>query len=433
MTNLQFLAHVELPPEEEVFTLEALRRYQLERLNHTLSYAAQHSQFYKKRLEGQDLSLRSLEDLQKLPLTSPEDLTASGLEAFLCVDPGEIRRIVTLQTSGSEGLPKRIGFTKKDIFAIIHFFDFALQDITSEGKKILVCMPGKKENGLYDLLAKGADRFDAEAVYYGSILDYQDAADFIEALKPHCIIGIPMQMFGLARYLEHHSRTLDIPLENILLSSDTMIPAVKEKIAAVFGCPVYNHYGTTEMGYAAALECTEHNGMHLREAEFFFEVVDPDTGKAVPEGEYGELVFTTLRRKGMPLIRYRTGDRTRFMPGLCPCGTLLPRLEVPARINGHCLTLPQGTFTLDMLDQSLLTADGLLDYELTVIQQPDDTVKLEFQLWYLDGVPMDEYPLRNKLRAVGLELPEDNISFRQASNDSILPPGCRGKRSIRKI
>lgn len=429
MTNLQFLAHVELPACEEEFSLQALRSYQLAQVNHTISYAAANARFYRERLgrNGKPV-LSSLEQLQELPMTTAEELSQHPLEDFLCVRSDEVSRIVTLRTSGSETCPKRIAFTQKDLLATIHFFDFALQDLTGAETTILLCMPGTQENGLCDLLTKGADRFDARAVHYGRIADFADAADAVDRIRPHCIIGIPQQLFGLAKYLEWKKRKLLAPLNAVLLSSDSLAGVVRNKVEKVFGCPVFNHYGTTEMGYAAALECERHDGMHLREAELYFEVVDPDTGRWVPEGTYGELVFTTLRRNGMPLIRYRTGDRARFLPGDCPCGTILPRLEAPERIYGHCLQLAGRKFTLRQLDEQLLQVDGLVDYALAVERRADGEVLVTLRLWYLDEGFFCEEAVRRRLADVGIGWGREQIRLIDQTGSGEDYPGCRGKR-----
>jgi phenylacetate-coenzyme A ligase PaaK-like adenylate-forming protein len=119
----------------------------------------------------------------------------------------------------------------------------------------------------------------------------------------------------------------------------------------------------TEMGLGGGVECQARRGYHLREADLYLEVVDPTDGRTVPEGEYGEVVFTTLTRRGMPLIRYRTGDISRFIPGDCPCGTVLRTLEtVRSRVgnkvdlgDGHCLTMAD-------LDEALFTIDGVWNF-----------------------------------------------------------------------
>ena len=92
----------------------------------------------------------------------------------------------------------------------------------------------------------------------------------------------------------------------------------------------------TEMGLGGGVQCSARQGYHLREADLYFEIVDPHSGEPLPEGELGEVVFTTLTREGMPLIRYRTGDLSRFLPGQCPCGTLLRSMEsIRQRVAGN--------------------------------------------------------------------------------------------------
>ena len=88
-------------------------------------------------------------------------------------------------------------------------------------------------------------------------------------------------------------------------------------MSSAFSCPVFTHYGMTEMGYGGGVECAALNGYHMREEDLYTEIIDPITRKNVPEGNYGEVVFTTFRREVMPLIRYRTGDIAGFLPKNC--------------------------------------------------------------------------------------------------------------------
>ena len=133
------------------------------------------------------------------------------------------------------------------------------------------------------------------------------------------VVGIPVQVLGLARLSVAGGAPLH--LKTVLLSTDHCSPVVATAIEAAWGCRVFDHYGTTEMGLGGGVDCEAHAGYHLREADLLVEVVDPESGAPLPDGEYGEVVFTTLTREAMPLIRYRTGDRGRFLPGACPCGS----------------------------------------------------------------------------------------------------------------
>ena len=100
-----------------------------------------------------------------------------------------------------------------------------------------------------------------------------------------------------------------------------------QELIRVWRCRVNEHYGMTETALGGAVGCPVPGGYHIWASDLYYEIVDPDTGLPLPEGEEGETVVTTLMREAMPLIRYRTGDISRFVPGPCPCGSVLPRLE----------------------------------------------------------------------------------------------------------
>jgi phenylacetate-CoA ligase len=137
----------------------------------------------------------------------------------------------------------------------------------------------------------------------------------------------------------------------------------------------------TEMGLGGGVDCAAGRGYHLREADLYFEIIDPDTGAVQPDGEYGEVVFTTLTRRGMPLIRYRTGDVSRFIPSQCPCGTLLKSLErITHRLSGR---IPIGTryMTMADLDEAFFAIEGVLNFTATMLHDTDcDCLHLEVKI-----------------------------------------------------
>ena len=125
----------------------------------------------------------------------------------------------------------------------------------------------------------------------------------------------------------------DTKLTTLLIGAEPHTEEQRKKIERLLGVKAYNSFGMSEMsGPGVAFECKEQNGMHLWEDSFLIEIIDPDTLEPVPEGEIGEMVLTTLDREGMPLIRYRTRDLTRILPGECPCGRTHRRID---RIKGR--------------------------------------------------------------------------------------------------
>jgi phenylacetate-coenzyme A ligase PaaK-like adenylate-forming protein len=166
-----------------------------------------------------------------------------------------------------------------------------------------------------------------------------------------------------------------------LLSTDYVPAAIVRGLERIWGCQVFNHYGATEMGLGGGVECEAHRGHHLREADMLFEIVNPETGEPVSDGEYGEVVFTTLTRCGMPLIRYRMGDRSRFIVGECPCGTKLRTLErVRGRFSGF-VRVGDETLKLPDFDEALFPISGLLNFSVTVsVMRGDETLLVEAQM-----------------------------------------------------
>ena len=119
----------------------------------------------------------------------------------------------------------------------------------------------------------------------------------------------------------------------------------------------------TETGLGGGVECAVRDGYHLREADLLFEIVDPESGRPVPDGEFGEVVFTTLTRRGMPLVRYRTGDRSCFLTAPCPCGTVLRRLgRVTGRISGAFLLQDGQRVSIEQLDELVYADPAVLAY-----------------------------------------------------------------------
>jgi phenylacetate-coenzyme A ligase PaaK-like adenylate-forming protein len=153
-----------------------------------------------------------------------------------------------------------------------------------------------------------------------------------------------------------------------LLSTDYVPNSIVAELEQVFGCAVFQHYGMTEMGYGGGVECDAHDGYHLREADLFVEVIDPITGNLQPDGAVGEVVFTTLTRNAMPLIRYRTGDLARLIPVACPCGSSLRRLgKVRGRVAGEVRIGSSMSLSMADFDEAIFSIPGVLNFQVEVV------------------------------------------------------------------
>ncbi|NTU84791.1 MAG: phenylacetate--CoA ligase family protein [Chloroflexales bacterium] len=352
----------------------ALERWQLERLAATLRLARARSPFYRAHLAGAPERLASLDELARLPFTTAQALRDRPLQ-LLCVSQDAIQRIVTLDSSGTTGAPKRVAFTREDQELTLDFFHIGMATFTAPGDRVLIMLPGATPGSVGDLLATALSRLGAEGVLHDPLAAPGATAKAIAATGASVLVGTPTQALLLAR----HPAGAGVRLRAALLTSDHVPRAVVAAAEAAWGCVVYNHYGMTEMGLGGGVECAARRGYHLREADLLVEIVDPASGRRLPEGEPGEIVFTTLTRGGMPLVRYRTGDAGRFAPGRCPCGTSLKTLErVTHRLGGR-VALAGAPLTMADLDEALFPVEGLVDFTATLTRAERDHLGLELR------------------------------------------------------
>ena len=340
----------------------AIREYQLKKLIETVFYVKENSRFYAKHLSGfsTDAS-HDFDDFEKLPFTDAEMLSGAPNE-FMCVRPHEISRIVTLGTSGTTGASKRVFFTQGDTELTADFFNRGMTTFCEKGDRVMIFMPSETEGTVGSLLREGLSRFGAAGFIYGPIFDLADAAKVLRETGCNCVVGMAGQIFALVR-----STGGLPPIKSVLLCADYVPKTLTKAIERELGCDVYGHYGTTETGLGGGVECSAKDGYHLREADLYFEIVDERTGKPAADGEYGEVVFTTLTREAMPLVRYKTGDRSRFIAEKCPCGSVLRRMERVSDRIGSDISLKNGSvISLPMLDESLYAVDGIISFDAEI-------------------------------------------------------------------
>ncbi|MCB2227726.1 MAG: AMP-binding protein [Desulfarculaceae bacterium] len=344
----------------------ALEEYQLAKLRAVLAHAREHSPWQRERLAHLPMSIPPrLEDWAALPFTTAADLREHHL-AMLCVSQGQVARVVTLSTSGTTAAPKRVYFSDADLELTVDFFHHGMSTMVGPGDSVLILLPGRTPDSVGDLLARGLSLLGARGVHHGPVGDAGQALRAAAEARAACMVGIPVQVLAMAEHPE--AACLRGVLRNVLLTTDYVPQALARRVHEAWGCEVFEHYGMTESGLGGGVECAAHQGYHLRGADLYYEVIDPDSGEALPPGEEGELVLTTLTREAMPLLRYRTGDLGRLLDEPCPCGGFTPRLaRVPGRL-GNVLDLGNGArLPLWRLDEALFALPGLLDYRAALV------------------------------------------------------------------
>lgn len=334
-----WICEIESLPE---LTREGLERLQLKRLNETLARLKARGGAYREYPE----KLESLQQLETLPFTTAAML-AQNPGAFLLTSQSEVSRVISGATSGTTGPAKRVFYTERDTEHTIGFFAAGIGEMLSPGEKCLIGFPFTGPFGLGDLIARAVERLGGIPVRAGFGQSWGELAALVSEIRPETYIGFPVTLLGLARMYGD-----DFPIRRALVSGDACPAGVMAALEQILGSRLYPHYGSRECGLGGAVTCPAFSGMHLRENHILPEIID-EAGRVLPEGEYGELVITTIGMEAMPLIRYRTGDYTRFLPP-CPCGGVTRRIDAVSR--------REGPYSMEALDSALFQLPGLVDY-----------------------------------------------------------------------
>lgn len=340
-TNLEnWICETEALPE---LTREGLETLQLKRLNQMLSRLTQQSRFYTNL----PTKLNSLQELQTLPFTTPQML-AKQSGKFLLTSQSEVSRVISGATSGTTGPAKRVFYTDTDTEHTVGFFAAGISEMLSKGEKCLIAFPFTGPFGLGDLIAKAVERLGGIPIKAGFGQTWEELISLAEDTHPETYIGFPVTLLGLARMYGEN-----FPIQRALVSGDACPKGVIAELEKYLGSKLYPHYGSRECGLGGAVTCEAFEGMHLRENHIIPEIID-ESGNVLPDGEYGELVITTIGADAMPLLRYKTGDYTRILPP-CPCGSVTKRLDIVSRRDG--------SICIEDLDSALFAIPELIDYK----------------------------------------------------------------------
>ena len=321
-------------PELEQLERKGLESLQLKRLNDTLRQAAK-SPYYGRSKEISRLlqsGIRSVEQIRELPFTTKEDMRSAFPWGLLAADKREVVRLHS--SSGTTGNPAVVYHNRHDLDSWANLMARSMFAAGVRDSDVFqnICGYGLFTGGLG--FQNGAERLGCLSIPAGagnSLRQIKLMRDFGTTVA-HAIpsyLGRLFDVFKEEGLVPQH----DTKLHTLVIGAEPHTEAHRRRIEEMFGVKAYNSFGLTEMnGPGVAFECTEQNGLHIWEDAYVVEIIDPVTLQPVPDGEVGELVMTTLDRQAMPVIRYRTRDLTRFLPGECPCGRSHRRLD---RISGR--------------------------------------------------------------------------------------------------
>ena len=397
-------------PELEALSRQELEALQLKRLKETVNHCM-NAAFYRDRFKELGITpddIQTLDDVRKLPFTSKEDLREHYPFGLACVPLKECTRLHS--SSGTTGIPTVVLHTQKDLEEWANAVARCLWMVGSRPEDVFQNSAG------YGMFTAGLGfQYGAERV---GMLTVPAAAGnttrqikFIKDFGTTVLHAIPSYASRIYEVMQQEGvdPRRDTQLRVLCIGAEPHSEEQRKRIEENLGVKAYNSYGISEMmGPGVAFECQEQNGLHIWEDYFIVEIIDPVTLEPVPDGELGELVLTTINREAMPLLRYRTRDLTRILPGTCPCGRQHRRL---ARLQGRSddMIILKGVNIFPIQIEKILLKFKELstDYLITLeTKDGNDTMTVEVELSQLFT---DDYTRLQALEKTITRLLKDEI------------------------
>jgi phenylacetate-CoA ligase len=365
----------------ETIDRAALERLQLQRLQETVRRVAAHVPFYQKKFAELGVKpgdIRSLADLRRLPFTTSADLRANYPTGLLAVPLDDALRLHT--SSGTTGKPKALFFSRQDVdnAAELCARSFVMTGVTKRDVFQNLMTYGMFTGAL--VTHYGAEKVGCLVIPAGPGNSERQLM-LMQDFRTTFLHVTPSYALYLATFMEGHGvdPRRDLALRKAFVGAEPYTEETRRKIETGLGLDVYNSYGLSEMnGPGVAFECEQKQGMHLWEDHFIAEIIDPQTGEPVREGEAGELVMTTLCREAMPLLRYRTRDITSFLTTLCPCGRTHRRLNRIAGRSDDMLIVRGVNIYPQQIERVLMAEPGVgRNYQIALEGLDEMTIKVE--------------------------------------------------------
>jgi phenylacetate-CoA ligase len=374
---------------EETMNRIALESLQRERLMNTLRRAYEQVPLYRMRCDKAGLKPGNLtipDDIKRLPFTTSDDLRQHYPYGLLAIPREDVVRVHT--SSGTTGKPKAVFFSKNDLDQSATLIARCLiMTGTRKGDTLQNMMTyGLFTGGL--VMHYGAEKVGVLVVPAGpGNSDRQIALmrDF-ETTVFHMTPSYALYLASIFQERGIDPRR-DLHLKRAYLGAEPYSEETRKKIEQIYGIDVYNSYGLTEMnGPGVAFECQYKNGMHVWEDHFFIEIINPDTGEVLDEGEEGELVLTSLSREAMPLIRYRTRDITKIISGTCECGRTHRRISRILGRSDDMFVVKGVNIFPQQIEQVLMGIKGVAqNYQIVLDAYDHLTVNVEISIGLFDG------------------------------------------------
>ena len=395
---------------EEAFSREEIKAYQLDRLHKTLEHCM-NSPFYRERFASIGLKpsdIKTLDDIRKIPFTTKQDLRDTYPFGIASVPLDQCARLHS--SSGTTGNPTVILHTKKDLEEWANAVARCLWMVGCRPNDVFQNSSG------YGMFTGGLG-FQYGAEKLGMLTVPAGAGNTLRQIKfftdfgttvVHAIPSSASRLFEVMQEKGIDPRR-DTKLRTLVIGAEPHSEDTRKRIEEMLGVKAYNSFGMSEMcGPGVAFECPEQNGMHIWEDYYIVEIVNPDTLEPVPDGEVGELVLTTLKREAMPLLRYRTRDLTRILPGECPCGRHHIRLDrMKGRSDDMIILKGVNIFPIQIETILMQFKELASDYLITLeTKENNDAMTVEVEI--SDNISFDDFGrLQNLEREITRQLRDE--------------------------
>ena len=370
--------------EIECMNREKLRELQLERMQNSVSNAYKAVNFYHERYDKEGVKpsdIKSLEDIQKFPFVEKQDLRDNYPYGLFAVPLEEAVRIHS--SSGTSGQATLVGSTTNDLKVWADCFARGISMVGGSASSVIQVAYG------YGLFTGGLGAHAGGEAMGCTVIpissgNTQRQIQMIKDLKVNILCCTPSYALYIAdtAYEMGFDPRKDFELYGGIFGAEPASEALKKVIAEKLGIQYCDVYGLSEiMGPGVAMECKEMAGLHFAEDHFYPEIINPETGEVLPDGELGELVITTLTRECCPLIRYRTHDLTRIISEPCPCGRTHRRIDhIAGRSDDMLIIRGVNVFPMQ-IEQVLASFDEISPhYEIIVDRKGQlDTVELKVE------------------------------------------------------
>ncbi len=358
--------------ERETLSREELENLQTELLRENIEYAYNNVPYYRKRFDEYGItkeSIRSIDDIRKLPFMTKDDFRENYPFGLFAKPLKEIVRIHS--SSGTTGKPTVVGYTKKDLdtWSELVARIAAAAGVTDEDVVHIAFGYGLFTGGFG--LHYGLEKLGA-AIVPASSGNTKRQIMLMKDYGATVLVCTPSYALHIAEVARDNGvdPREELKLKVGMFGAEPWSEQMRKRIEEELNIKAYDNYGLSEvMGPGVSGECEHQNGMHISEDHFIAEIINPDTGEPVGEGEYGELVITTLTKEALPVFRYRTRDITRIIREPCPCGRTTARMEKPVGRTDDMLIIRGVNVFPSQIEEVLFNIEGVSPHYQIIVDR----------------------------------------------------------------